>query len=141
VFVWNDASRHPLGDIWLRPASLSLTRLGPVRRVDDGSGYALRFLPAVSVRADGTICTSWYDRRGHGASSTATNYYADCRRTPTENAQDVRISTATTDWAGTSSWLEPNFGDYTDSAADGRHTYFIWSDGRLGVPQPFVAGR
>ena len=32
----------------------------------------------------------------------------------------------------------PLFGDYTDSATDGTRTYYIWSDGRLGIPQPFV---
>ena len=42
---------------------------------------------------------------------------------------------------GTSSLINPNFGDYTDNATDGVHTYFTWSDGRLGIPQPFVAVR
>jgi hypothetical protein len=141
VFVWNDASRHPLGDIWLRPVTPSLQTLGTTRRVDDGTSYALRFLPAVSIRTDGTICTSWYDRRRGGATSSITDYYAECRANPATSATDIQITTGATDWAGTSSLITPNFGDYTDNATDGTRTYFTWSDGRIGVPQPLVESR
>ena len=34
--------------------------------------------------------------------------------------------------------IVPNFGDYTDNASVGTTTYYTWSDGRLGVPQPFT---
>jgi hypothetical protein len=53
----------------------------------------------------------------------------------------MRITTGSTDWAGTGSLIDPNFGDYTDNATDGTRTYFTWSDGRIGVPQPFVDSR
>ena len=141
VFSWNDASLHPLGDIWLRSAPYGLTALGKTVRVNDDTSYALHFLPAVSVRHDGTICTSWYDRRRGGADSTRTDYYADCRASAAGNSVDTRITTGSTDWAGTSSLIDPNFGDYTDNATDGTSTYFTWSDGRLGVPQPFTDHR
>jgi hypothetical protein len=141
LFEWNDASVHPLGDIWLRAASLNLGSLARTVRVNDDSGFALHFLPAVTVRPDGTICSSWYDRRRSGPSSTVTDYYAECRPAPGTNATDVRITTGATDWNGTSSAINPNFGDYTDTATDGTRTYFTWSDGRVGVPQPFVASR
>ncbi len=141
VFVWNDASLHPLGNIWMRSAPFGLGTLGRLQRVDDGADYALRFLPAVSVRTDGVICTSWYDRRRFGATSTKTDYFAECRPSANVNRTDVRITTGATDWAGTSSVINPNFGDYTDNASDGKTTYFTWSDGRVGVPQPFVDSR
>jgi hypothetical protein len=141
LFEWNDTSAHPLGDIWLRSASLSLGSLDRTVRVNDDSKYALHFMPAVSVRADGTICSSWYDRRIGGASSTVTDYFAECRSAPGRNGTDFRVTTGSTDWAGTSSAITPNFGDYTDNATDGTRTYFTWSDGRIGVPQPFVARR
>jgi hypothetical protein len=141
VFVWNDASNHPLGDIWLRSASATLTTLGPVQRVNDDNDFALHFLPAISVRANGTICTSWYDRRLGGPVSTVTDYYGECRPNPTSAASDFRITTGSTDWAGTSSLINPNFGDYTDNATNGTTTFFTWSDGRLGIPQPFVDHR
>lgn len=37
--------------------------------------------------------------------------------------------------------MSPNFGDYTDNASTGTRTYDTWTDGRLGVPQPFVDRR
>jgi|GEM_PF-757626 len=141
VFVWNDASLHPLGDIWLRTAPLGLAGLGKTVRVNDDSSYGLHFLPAVSVRSNGSICTSWYDRRLGGANSTRTDYFADCRATAGDNSRDIRVTTGATDWAATSSLIFPSFGDYTDNATDGTHTYFAWSDGRLGIPQPFIDHR
>lgn len=138
VIVWNDASRHPLGDVYLRTLNPALTSLSGIRKVNDDSDYSLHFLPAVSVRTDGTICTSWYDRRRGGPDSTLTDYYADCRTAAGTNATDRRITTGATDWNGTSSAINPNFGDYTDNTTDGTRTYYTWSDGRLGVPQPFV---
>jgi hypothetical protein len=141
LVVWNDASLHPLGDIWLRSASLDLARLAPTVQVNDDASSALHALPAVSVRADGTTCVSWYDRRLSGAASTLTDYFGDCRATASDNAPDFRISTGSTDWAATSSVSIPNFGDYTDNASAGDTTYFTWTDGRLGTPQPFVDSR
>jgi hypothetical protein len=141
VFVWNDASLHPLGDVWLRVAPFGLGSLGGTVRVNDDTTFALHFLPAVSVRTDGTICTSWYDRRLGGANSTRTDYFADCRTSPTRQVKDSRITTGATDWAATSSLIDPNFGDYTDNATDGTNTYYTWSDGRLGIPQPFTDHR
>jgi hypothetical protein len=141
LVTWNDASLHPLGDIWLRAVQLRLAGLGATRRVNDDNGFALHFMPAVSVRSDGTVCTSWYDRRLTGADSTRTDYFGECRPSVATARPDFRITTGSTDWAGTSSLITPNFGDYTDNTANGATTYFTWADGRLGVPQPFVDRR
>jgi len=143
VAVWNDASLHPLGDIWLRALNynLDISTSTPIRKVNDDNSCALHFLPAVSVRASGAVAISWYDRRLNGADSTRTDYFADVRATPAQNGADVRVTTGATDWAGTSSLINPNFGDYTDNASSGEKTFFIWSDGRIGVPQPFVDSR
>lgn len=139
-FVWNDASHHQLGDVWLREVPYGLRLQGTeIRRVNDKGDYTLHFLPAVSVGADGSINTSWYDRRRWGPDSAKTDYYGETRQTPTTQASDYRISTGATDWTNTSSFFfGPNFGDYTDNATDGTTTYFTWTDGRIGVPQPFV---
>lgn len=138
VVVWNDASRHPLGDIYLRSLPMSLDIAGSIEKVNDDASYALHFLPAVSVRADGSIATSWYDRRLTGADSTRTDYFGELRATSSANGRDFRITTGSSDWNGTSTLIAPNFGDYTDNASSGNTTYYTWSDGRLGVPQPFV---
>ena len=138
---WNDASLHPLGDIWMRAFTRQLQFSSGIVRVNDDSDYTLHFLPVISVRNDGTICSSWYDRRLSGPDSALTDYFAECRSSPSGNATDFRVTTGETDWTNTSSLIVPNFGDYTDNATDGTRTYFNWSDGRLGVPQPFVDAR
>jgi len=138
IVVWNDASAHPLGDIWMRSVGPTLHRMFPIARVNSDADYTLHFLPAVSVQSNGTICTSWYDRRLGGTDSTKTDYFGDCRLGPTNQSPDFRITTGSTDWAATSSLIDPNFGDYTDNTSTGTRTYYIWSDGRIGVPQPFV---
>ena len=139
VFVWNDASRHPLGDIFLRTATFGLGTMGPIEQVnDDRNSFALHFLPAVSVGSDGSIRTSWYDRRLSGADSAVTDYFGEIRANAGANATDFRITTGSTDWTNTGSLINPNFGDYTDNWTTGTTTYYTWSDGRVGVPQPFV---
>jgi hypothetical protein len=139
--VWNDASLHPLGDIWLRALPMDLALRGPIVMVNDDNSRALHFLPAVSVRRDGSTSVSWYDRRLSGPDSTRTDYFGDIRPRPSTQSPDFRITTGSTDWLGTSAIVTPNFGDYTDNASSGNRTYYTWSDGRLGVPQPFVASR
>jgi hypothetical protein len=141
VVVWNDASAHPLGDIWMRGLPLDLSLTGPIAKVNDDNSFALHFLPAVSVRADGSIATSWYDRRIGGPTSVDTEYFGETRTAPTASGRDFRITTGPTNWSNTSSFINPNFGDYTDNASSGTTTYYTWSDGRIGVPQPFVDHR
>jgi hypothetical protein len=141
LVVWNDASAHPLGDIWLRALPRNLSITGPISKVNDDNSYALHFLPAVSVRGDGSTSISWYDRRIAGPNSATTDYFGEIRATPTTSARDFRITTGSTDWTNTSSLIAPNFGDYTDNASTGTTTYYTWSDGRLGIPQPFVDHR
>jgi hypothetical protein len=136
--AWNDGSMHPLGDIWLRSYSAQLGNSSSIVRVNDDSDYTLHFLPAISARANGHICTSWYDRRLFGADSAHTDYFGECRPATGAQTPDFRITTGATDWANTSSLITPNFGDYTDNASAGTTTYYTWSDGRLGVPQPFA---
>lgn len=141
VVVWNDASAHPLGDIWMRALPRNLALSGRIHQVNSDRTSALHFLPAVSVRSDGSIATSWYDRRLAGPNSARTEYFGEVRATPRANARDFRITTGPSDWTATSSFIDPNFGDYTDNASTKRTTYFTWSDGRIGVPQPFVDHR
>ena len=141
AFEWNDASLHPLGDIWLRTFNLQLKAPDAIRKVNDDNSFALHFLPAVSVRSNGALASSWYDRRLSGPDSTVTHYFGEVRSTPGASARDFRITTGPTDWNATSTLSIPNFGDYTDNASTGTTTYFTWSDGRLGVPQPFVDSR
>jgi hypothetical protein len=138
IVEWNDASVDPLGDIWLRAVSHDLSSMGSIQKVNDDSGFALQFLPAVSVRSDGTICSSWYDRRLHPSASALTDTFAECRASSGVNGLDTEISTGSSDWFATSTLVSPNFGDYTDNASTGTTTFYTWTDGRTGFPQPFV---
>src|ERR1700726_3858748 len=60
----------------------------------------------------------------------------------------IKITNVASDWNADSSDIIPNFGDYTDNYVvarsfgppfTGKIEYTAWSDGRLGVPQPFEA--
>ena len=141
VIVWGDASNHPLGDIYMRAYTTRFAKAGPIERVNDDDSGAVHMQPAVCVQTDGSIVTSWYDRRNYPPGSASTDYYGEVRSNPTTNGVDFQINTVSSDWLLDSSAMIPNFGDYTDSACTGKKVFFTWSDGRLGFPQPFVAAK
>ena len=59
------------------------------------------------------------------------------RLTSNVKAKETKVTTGSTDWNAVSSIIIPNFGDYTDNYFVGGTLYVAWSDGRLGIPQPF----
>ena len=127
----------PLGDIWLRtaPYGLGRTPKGTARVNDDNS--LCPALPARSQRPQRrqhprVVGRPWTQRAPIPPVPTT---FADCRPpAPSNRPRYPRITKVLTDWAGTSSLITPNFGDYTDNATDGTNTYFTWSDGRPGIP-------
>ena len=148
--VWNDARTNPLGDILMQSfnlGSLSAIQSAPVKLNNDGTS-ALHFLPAVRYAdSNGRLSVSWYDRRLNPNSATTDVFAAlgvDPRTTSTP--ANSRVTDVSSNWLAVSSDIVPNFGDYTDNyvvRSTGKHTsnisYFAWSDGRLGDPQPFEA--
>jgi hypothetical protein len=140
--VWNDARTNPLGDILLR--SYALGTLSPVQaapvRLNTGT-EGLHFLPAVrNPSPSGKIGVIWYDRTT--PSTTITNVRAALNLDPRLAAppsSNVLVTSAPSDWNAVSSDIVPNFGDYTDDYANNGLLYAAWSDGRLGLPQPFEA--
>jgi hypothetical protein len=68
-------------------------------------------------------------------------------RTTATPGSHSTITSVTSDWNSDSSDISPNFGDYTDNVLVATGTapyvgstlYVAWSDGRLGLPQPFEA--
>jgi len=138
VIVWNDASHHPLGDIFMRAYTPRFARAGPIETVNDDTTGALHMFPAVCVESGGSIVTSWYDRRNFTPGSASTDYYGEVRATPGVNGTDFKITTEPSNWLDDSSMMTPNFGDYTDNSCDSNTPFYTWSDGRLGIPQPFV---
>lgn len=138
LFAWNDASEHGLGDIYLRGVNRTLTSWSPIFRANKPDG-TLHFLPSLSVGSDGSIRTAWHGRRR--INSAETDYVAETRKALAVNGGDVRVSTKATNWLATGWLINPNFGDYTDSATIGTKTFWTWTDGRLGFSQPFVGWR
>lgn len=140
--VWNDARRVPTGDILLQSFALGgLTKVqGAPIRLNSDTSFAWKFLPALrNASSAGLLNVSWYDRRGQPGAVTnvwaARNVDPRTSSTPT----NVRVTNATSDWSAVSSDIVPNFGDYTDNYVDGTTLYVAWSDGRMGLPQPFAS--
>ena len=140
--VWNDARRVPTGDILLQSFALgSLTKVqsAPVRLNSDTT-VAWKFLPALrNSTSSGLLNVSWYDRRGLSGAMTAVWAARNVDPRTTTTPANVQITNAASDWNAVSSDVVPNFGDYTDNYVAGTTLYVAWSDGRLGLPQPFAS--
>jgi hypothetical protein len=140
--VWNDARMHPLGDILLRSYALgTLTPIQAAPVVLNRDSGGLHFLPALrNVSATGKLAVSLYDRSS--ANTAVTDVRAavgiDPRLTSTPKT-NTTVTSVPTDWNSVSSDIVPNFGDYTDNYIANGRLYVAWSDGRLGLPQPFEA--
>ena len=139
--VWNDARLHPTGDIFLQ--SFNLGSLAPVQaaplRINRSTG-GWQFLPAVrNASARGNLNITFYSRTI--ANTALTNVHGALGVNPRiaslSKGSDTVITTGSTDWNAVSSMIVPNFGDYTDNYVAGATLYVAWSDGRLGIPQPF----
>lgn len=146
--IWNDARLHPVGDILLQ--SFSLDTLTPIQaapvRINSSVG-GWHFLPALrQSNANGNLAISFYGRAS--ANTAVTDVFAALNVSPLINkppASNLKITTGASDWSAVSSDINPNFGDYTDnyliattsSPFVGNVLYIAWSDGRLGLPQPF----
>jgi hypothetical protein len=148
--VWNDTRHHPLGDIVLQ--SFTLGSLAPVQHapvVLNPATDASNFLPALRVaNAKGNLDVSWYSRTNPNSAITGVTAVTGVSpRTTARPGSHVTITSGTSDWNSVSSDIVPNFGDYTDNVLVSTGTapyvgstlYVAWSDGRLGLPQPFEA--
>ncbi len=141
--VWNDARQHGTGDIFLQSfnlVSLSLVQSSPVRINSRNNTGGWLFLPAVRQSgSNGNLNISFYSRSSANTAltdvSAATKVNPRTTITPTKN--NTTVTTGPSDWNAVSSIIVPNFGDYTDNYFVGTTLYVAWSDGRLGLPQPF----
>jgi hypothetical protein len=139
VIIWNDASHHPMGDIFSRAFETGLASPGPIEKVNTDNTGALHMFPAICFESNGFMVTSWYDRRDFVPNSTWTDLFADIRPSPFAASHNFKVTTTPSDWNTTFSIIDPKFGYYTDNACTGNSAFFTWSDGRLGYSQPFVA--
>jgi hypothetical protein len=144
--VWNDARFHIGGDILMQ--SMNLTTLGntsaaPVVLNTDRGGW--HFLPALrNTNQFGKLNVSWYSRSSANTAITDVTAAVDVNARSTATPANVLVTTVPSDWNAVSSDIIPNFGDYTDNYTintatntPGSRDFVAWSDGRLGIPQPF----
>ena len=150
TMVWNDARHHPLGDIMLQSFTLgSLAPVQPAPVILNPAADAVNFLPALrTANGMGNLDVSWYSRTNANSAITGVTAVTGVSpRTTARPGSDTTITSVTSDWNSDSSDIVPNFGDYTDNALVttgtapyvGSTLYVAWSDGRLGLPQPFEA--
>ena len=150
TMVWNDARYHPLGDIVLQSFTLgSLAPVQPAPVILNPAADAVNFLPALrTANGMGNLDVSWYSRTNANSAITGVTAVTGVSpRTTARPGSDTTITSVTSDWNSDSSDIVPNFGDYTDNALVttgtapyvGSTLYVAWSDGRLGLPQPFEA--
>lgn len=148
--TWNDTGRSPTADILLQSyklGSLAPVQSQPVRLNAATGGGTWNFMPGLrNADSQGRLNVSWYQQQEPGALTdvvAALNIDPRINQTP----DNVRITTASTGWHDVSSDIIPNFGDYTDNYVlatasapyTDRSLFVSWSDGRLGIPQPFMA--
>ena len=144
--VWNDARFHIGGDILMQ--SMNLVTLGntsgaPVVLNTDRGGW--HFLPALrNVNLSGKLNVSWFSRASANTAITDVTAALDVNARSTATPSNTLVTTVPSDWNAVSSDIVPNFGDYTDnytintaSNTPGSRDFVAWSDGRLGIPQPF----
>jgi hypothetical protein len=145
--AWNDARRIPTADILLQ--SFNLVSLTPVQdapiRLNADAGSMWNILPALrNAGGDGKLNVTWYQQREPGALTDVMAAVGFDPRTE-DTPRNVRVTTEPTGWLDVSSNIIPNFGDYTDnyvlatpnSPYTDQTLFVAWSDGRLGLPQPF----
>jgi hypothetical protein len=150
TMVWNDTRFHPFGDILMQ--SFSRGTLRPVQarpvRLDQPHNGGLSMFPALrTATASGLLDVSWYSRSSATTADTGVEAAMDVSPLATVTPPNVQLTSALSNWDNDSSLIVPNFGDYTDSAVSvtgsapylGNTWYVAWSDGRLGIPQPFEA--
>lgn len=116
---------------------------------------AWHILPALrQADHNGLLSVSYYQRPIPNTDTT--DVYATLGINPRTGAspdmagqagQIVKVTSLPSAWSDVSSDIMPNFGDYTDNYVlqipappyYNQTLYVAWSDGRLGLPQPFEA--
>jgi hypothetical protein len=148
--VWNDARKHPNGDIMMQ--SFRLGTLARVQRaptvLDRPHGSGFTIMPALRVaNRNGLLDVAWYSRASTGTTVTSVKAATGVNPATIRTPRNITITNRASNWLINNSDISPNFGDYIDAVLSvtgrppfvGRTLYVAWSDGRSGVPQPFEA--
>ncbi|MHB8603981.1 MAG: sialidase family protein [Thermoplasmatota archaeon] len=140
VYVaWFDATAGN-GDIMLSSSADGKTWSAPIK-VNDDTGAADQFLPALAVGPDGTVDVSWMDRRDDPANHLFTAYATWSLDGGKTFAKNVKVGTALSDEQYSHHQNGMVFlGDYrdSDSAVRGQST-LVWVDTRNHKADVFIA--
>jgi len=101
----------------------------PTRINDDGIGFDL-FLPEVSVGADGSAYTMWFDHRDDAVGSRAHIYMSRSDDGGATWQADQRITSTQSNFTTSGSNIAPNMGDYSHMTTSAGAIYPTWGDGR-----------
>ena len=133
------------------------SNLGELSRAARARGAALvdglEFDPffvelATALNSYGQVTrVSYFQRDTANTDSTNVDALINLNPRTTGPGSKIRVTNVPSAWIDTSSDIQPNFGDYTDNYVQAISSapfyddtlYVAWSDGRLGVPQPFEA--
>ena len=123
--------------------TLGNTSGAPVVLNSDRGGW--HFLPGLrNANQSGKLNVSWYSRSSANTAITDVTAALDVNARSTATPNNTLVTTVASDWNAVSSDIVPNFGDYTDNYTintanntPGSRDFVAWSDGRLGIPQPF----
>ncbi len=122
-----------LGDILVsRSRDGGCTWSEPVR-ANDGPPSGIEVFPSLAVDERGLLLAGWVDAREGTSCWTEKGYHAAFSRDGRRFGPSFAVSDTAVTWFGFP-LIIPNFGDYTDAAADGRRVHAAWSDGRDGTP-------
>jgi hypothetical protein len=136
--VFHDADRD-LRDIKLARSTDGAASFEPPVRLNDDAAGGDQFFPWVAVsEATGQVGAMWYDRRGGDFPAETDVFFTQSNDGGLSFIPNVRVNDTTFSFL-VSADARPNFGDYTNLAADGDAFYASWADGRLGTPDAFFA--
>lgn len=139
TIVWNDTRFHPFGDILMQSFNFGLTlpkTTLPIRINTQTTGP--HFMPAVTIDSDGDCSLSWYQRAN--ATTSLTDVFAAIDVNPntfSPPVTNIKLTSGSSNWSSGTSNLQDRWGDYADAFDSANTLYVVWSDGRLGAPQPF----
>ena len=115
-------------------------------RINPDTTGGLHFMPGLrQAQASGLIDVSYFERDSANTDDTNVDALINLSPRTTSPGSRARVTNVPSGWIDTSSDIIPNFGDYTDNYVQSVSQapfyndtlYVAWSDGRLGVPQPF----
>lgn len=127
-----------MGDILVSRSRDGGETWSAAERVNDGPPYGIEVFPALAVNDGGDVMASWVDARDGTECSTNKRYYGAIAERGHRFGRNFALADTALSWFGFT-LVAPNFGDYTDVAADASRFHGVWTDARDGTPDIWTA--